>query len=48
MGHYRGPLSPSYVCVCGGGGEGDGERGGPGRVSGANGNVKVTKILFIL
>ena len=47
MGHYRGPLSPSYVCVWGGG-EGDGERGGAGRVSGANGNVKVTKILFIL
>ena len=40
MGHYRGPLSPSCVCVWGG--------GGLGGVSGANGNFKVMKILFIL
>ena len=39
MGYYRGPLSPSCVCVWG---------GGLGGVRGANGNVKVMKILFIL
>ena len=41
MGYYRGPLSPLCVCV---GGVGVGLVG----VSGANGNVKVMKILFIL
>ena len=39
MGYYRGPLSPSCECV------GGGRLGG---VSGANGNVKVMKIMFIL
>ena len=47
MGHCRGPVSPSCVCV----GEGVARGGGGwglGGVSGANADVKVMKILSIL
>ena len=47
MDHYRGPVSPSCVCV-GEGVAGGGGGWGLGGVSGANTDVKVMKILSIL
>ena len=46
MDHYRGPVSPSCVCV--GEGVAGGGGWGLGGVSGANAGVKVMKILSIL
>ena len=47
MGHYRGSLSPSCVCVWVRGLR-EGGGWGLGGVSGANADVKVMKILSIL